>query len=207
VDYKTAWFMCHRVRKAMEEEPLAGLLGGGGGTVEADETFVGGKPRKVAGGKTKGGDKSIVFVLVERGGRARSEVVPDVTAATLKDAIKAEVAKSAAMMTDGLLSYTGLGKDFARHDVIDHERAYAIGDVHINTAESYFSLFKRGLIGSFHHVSRKHLPRYLAEFDFRWNLRKTPDGARFAEAVKAVAGKRLYYRTPKGSRAAGCDAT
>ena len=91
--------------------------------------------------------------------------------------------------------------------MIDHLREYVRGDVHSQTVESFFSLVKRGIMGSFHHVSRKHLHRYLSEFDFRWNLRQVPDGVRFVEAVKTVAGKRLYYRTPKGARAAGCDAT
>lgn len=209
VTYKTAWFMCHRIRKAMEEEPLAGMLGGGGGTVEADETYVGGKQRGIKGqaGPTSGANKSIVFTLVERGGRARSQVVPDVTADTLKEAIRDEVDSDSRIMSDGLNSYKGIGSEFTGgHGIIDHMHEYVRGEVHTQTVECYFSLFKRGIMGAFHHVSRKHLHRYLSEFDFRWDRRKQPDGQRLVELIQSVAGKRLYYKASKGLTAS-CDAT
>lgn len=110
-------------------------------------------------------------------------------------------------MSDGLNSYTGVGAEFAGgYSVIDHNKEWVRGDVHTPTVECYFSLLQRGIMDSSHHVSRKHLPRYLAEFDFRWDRRKQPDAARFVGLVQSVAGKRLFYRTPKG-RGAACDAT
>lgn len=199
VTYKTAWFMNHRIRKAMETEPLAALLSG---VVEADETFIGGKGSGPSGGPTAGGSKSIVFTLVERGGKARSEVVTDVSADTLKSAIVSEVDRNSALMTDGLTSYKGLEANFVSHEVVDHAAGeYVRGLAHTNTVESFFSLIKRGIMGVFHHVSHKHLSRYAGEFDFRWNHRDLEDGERMVAAIQATAGKRLYYRTPKGATA------
>lgn len=128
-------------------------------------------------------------------------MVSDVTRETLQGVVREEVTREARLMTGGLQSYVGLAKDFAGHESVDHSAEdYARGDAHVNTAESYFSLFKRGVIGTFHHVSKKHMRRYLAEFDFRWNRRKVEDCERLVSAVHDSRGKRLYYRTPKAAR-------
>ena len=205
VTYKTAWFMCHRIRKAMECEPLAGLLGGGGGIVEADETYVGGKPRRqnrtADGEKTTKTEKAIVFAAVERGGKARSRVVGDSTAETLQGALVDDVSLDTHVMTDGHRSYKGLSSFFDCHSSVDHDKEYVNGIIHTNTAESLFSLFKRGIFGAFHHVSKKHLHRYLAEFDFRWNHREVEDGERLVAAIEQTGGKRLMYRKPAATTA------
>jgi transposase-like protein len=200
ITYKSAWFMCHRIRKAMEKNPLAGKLTG---IVEADETYVGGKGTGTQGGPMAGGTKIAVFTLLQRDGEARSVVVEDVKAKTLKGIIRNEVEGTAHIMTDQMASYHGLGKEFAGHDTVDHKaQEYVRGIVHINFSESYFSLFKRGIIGAFHHISRKHIQRYLEEFDFRWNRRKINDFERMLEAVAGTEGKRLFYRSPSWLRTA-----
>ena len=209
--YRTAWHMAMRIRHAMEREPLSGLLGGGGGTVEADEMFVGGKLRKpttppIPGdrtrrkGKNRPANKTAVVGLVERGGRARARVVPDITASTLKAAIRAHVDPSARIMTDENRAYRGLETEFAGgHETVNHSAGeYARGDATTNTVEGFFGLFKRGVTGSFHHISEKHMNRYLNEFSFRWDLRKVTDGERTVEAIRASEGKRLMYRIPVG---------
>lgn len=205
--YKSAWHLAHRIRHAMAREPLKGLLGAGGGTVEADETWVGGKPRKRAGRHVPGTHqgkpaptKTRVVGLVERGGRARAHVIPDLTGPTLKEAVRAHVDKSARLMTDENQAYFGLGSEFAGgHETVNHSAGeYARGDATTNTIEGFFGLFKRGVTGSFHHISEKHMDRYLSEFAFRWDLRKVTDGERTIEAIKAADGKRLMYRIPVG---------
>ncbi len=202
--YRSAWHLCHRIRHAMGKEPMKGLLlGANGGTVQVDETYVGGKPRR--GGKKshagRGTNKTPVVALIERGGRARAHVVPDVTAKTLKQSIRDNVDVSARIMTDELRSYRGLEKEFAGgHDVVRHSAGeYARDDVNTNEAEAYFSLLKRGLVGSFHHVSKRHLPKYIDEFSFRWDLRKANDSERTGAAIKAAEGKRLMLKEPKAA--------
>jgi transposase-like protein len=207
--YRSAWHMCHRIRHAMDREPMKGLLGSGGGTVETDETYVGGKPRKYAGEKRRrdigekvirrgrGTPKTPVVALVERGGRVRAHVVPDVTARTLKGAVRAHVDPSAHVMTDELKSYRGLDKEFASHQVVNHSRGeYKRGDASTNEVEAFFGLFKRGVMGSFHHISKQHMNRYLNEFSFRWDMRKVSDSERTIEAIQSAEGKRLMYREP-----------
>lgn len=207
--YRSAWHLCHRIRHAMERDPLKGLLGSSGGTVETDETYVGGKPRKFAGPKTprqagetvirrgRGTPKTPVVALVERGGRVRAHVVADVTAGTLKEAIRTHVDPSAHIMTDELKSYRGLNKEFASHQVVNHSKGeYKRGDASTNEVEAFFGLFKRGVMGSFHHISKHHMNKYLNEFSFRWDLRKTTDRERTVEAIKSSEGKRLMYREP-----------
>jgi transposase-like protein len=195
ITYKSGWFLAHRIRKAMEKDPMAGKLTG---VVEADETYVGGKGTGTPGGPMAGGSKIAVFTLIQRDGEARSVVVEDVKAKTLKGIIRDEVEGTAHIMTDQMQSYHGLAREFAGHDTVDHSAGeYVRGIVHVNFSESYFSLFKRGIIGAFHHVSRKHIQRYLEEFDFRWNRRKITDSERMLEAVAGTEGKRLFYRAPK----------
>lgn len=190
--YKTAWHMAHRIRLAVKEEPLAGKLSG---TVESDETYIGGKSRE--GRPGRGSErKTAVLTLVERDGRKRSRPVARVTAKELKGAIREVVARQARLMTDDFASYAGLGAEFdGGHHVVRHGAGeYVRGDVHTNTAESSFALLKRGVTGTFHHVSKQHLPRYCDEFDFRWNHRRTDDGQRTEEAVRGAGGKRLTYK-------------
>jgi transposase-like protein len=199
--YRSAWHLCHRIRHAMGKEPMSGLLlGAGGQDVAVDESYVGGKPRKFTGRHLagRGTKKTPVVALVERGGRARAHVVADVTAPTLKQAIRENVDRSARIMTDELRSYHGIGKEFAGgHVTVNHSAGeYARGDVTTNEAEAFFALLKRGLVGSFHHVSKHHLQKYVDEFSFRWDLRKASDGERADAAIRAVEGKRLMLKEP-----------
>jgi transposase-like protein len=195
VTYKTAWFMAHRIREAMTITPN-GPLGSGGGTVEADETYWGnsGKQRPGARG---GAHKMKVFSLVERDGDVRSFHVPNVTAKTLGDVLKNQVAQDANLMTDDAGQYKKVGKKFASHEVVNHSAGeYSRGHAHTNTIEGFFSILKRGLVGTFHHVGEQHLQRYVHEFDFRYNNRKVSDSERSENALKGIAGKRLTYRRP-----------
>lgn len=190
VSYKSAWFMAHRVRHAMSRPPLSRKLRG---IVEADETYVGGK------GKGKRGRGSItktpVFSLVERNGVVRSQPIADVKSSTLKEIMLMNVSRDAKVMTDDFPSYRGIDKHFREHGIVQHARKeYVRGNVHTNTAEGYFSLLKRGITGTFHHVSRHHLHRYCNEFDFRYNYRKMNDGERSVALIGQVKNKRLFYR-------------
>jgi transposase-like protein len=199
VTYKSAWFMAHRIRYAMEQPPFARPLEG---VVEADETYVGGKERnrkrqdkqKKTG---RGTNKTPVVALVERGGEVRSFRMANVTGLELKGAIRRNVSRDARIMTDSFKSYRGLGKEFASHEYVSHsDGEYVRGDVHTNTAENYFSILKRGIDGTYHHISEAHLPRYLAEFDFRYNNRiglGVDDAERTRRALAGVVGKRLTY--------------
>ena len=201
VTYKTAWFMCHRIREAMAENNPA-PLGGPGRTVEADESYVGGLEGNKHRNKRKfhrgSGAKQAVFTLVERDGRARSFHVANVNAKTIRSAIVTGVHRSSALMTDKAQFYIKTGKEFASHGSVDHNRGeYGRGKTHSNTAENFFSILKRGIIGTFHHVSEAHLKRYLAEFDFRYSNRSglgINDAMRTDEALRGIGGKRLTYR-------------
>lgn len=197
VTYKTAWFMTHRIREAMKSNP-SGLLGSGGGTVEADETFWLNSKRSKKGRAYKGRGfehKEKIFALVERNGNVRTFHVPAVNADTLRPILKQQMAKDAHLMTDEAKQYLLIGKEFASHGVVKHGVGeYVRGKAHTNTVEGYFGLLKRGLIGTYHHCSAKHLQRYVSEFDFRYNNRKTTDVERTDEALKGITGKRLTYR-------------
>jgi transposase-like protein len=200
--YRTAWHMAHRIRHAMSKEPLAGLLRG---TVEVDETYIGGKPRPEAGvpkaKRGRGTKKTPVVALVERGGKVRARKIERVDGATLKAAIRNHVDRSATIMTDEWAAYRGIGTEFdGGHQSVNHGQGeYARGDAYVNTAESYFALLKRGVMGSFHHISKQHLDRYCDEFSFRWDHRKTTDSERTDVAIRQTAGKRLSYKQPIGS--------
>jgi transposase-like protein len=197
ISYKSALFLMNRIRFAMAPDletapPLTG-------TVEVDETYVGGKPRyRGISKRGRGTSKTPVFAAVERGGDIRRHVVADVTGKTLKAAIRQVVDPRARIISDENPSYNGIGKEFAGgHESVCHSaREYARGDVNTNTAESSFAIVKRGIIGTYHNVSRKYLYRYLWQFDFVWNSRKMNDGERTVLAVKAAEGKRLVYRMP-----------
>ena len=191
ITYKSAWFMAHRIRLAMTQFLPVDKLSG---TVEADETFIGGRER----GKGIGGssNKTPVFTLLQRGGQVRSVVMPRVTSKNLKTVMRENVDRQAQIMTH---SYSGYRKwvkqEFADHQTVNHRaKEYVRGSVHTNTVEGYFSLLKRGLFGTYHHVGERHLHRYLAEFDFRYNKRAITDGLRSILAMKGTEGKRLQYR-------------
>jgi transposase-like protein len=198
--YRSAWHMAHRIRYAMTQEPLVGLLKG---TVEADETYVGGKPRKrnrqtkSANPRGRGAKKPIVAALVERGGRVVARPVERVDAKTLRNFVGDHVDRSATLMTDEWGSYKTVGKEFAAHHVVNHsKREYARGEAHTNTVEGFFALLQRGIVGSFHTVSRQHLGRYVDEFAYRYDRRKMTDAERTVAAIKSAEGKRLMYRDP-----------
>jgi len=190
ITYKSAWFLCHRIRLAMQESPLAEKLTG---IIEADETYVG--PKNVPGKRGRGaGKKTKVFSLIQRDGKARSFKVDDVKGKTLKGIIRNNVMDTAYLMTDSFKAYNGAAKLVKYHGVVDHDNEYVRGIIHTNFAESYFSLLKRGILGTFHHVSETHMERYLSEFDFRWNTRGEDDGIRTIAAIQNSGGKRLLYR-------------
>ncbi len=202
ITYKSAWFMAHRIRYAMTQEPLFSKLNG---TVEVDETYVGGKAKnmhksvrekRIQGRGTV--DKAPVVTLVERNGRVKSQYMESVTGENLKKALLECVETDACINTDESPSYSFVKDSFAEHKAVNHKAGeYVRDDAHVNTSESVHALLKRGIVGTFHHVSKKHLHRYLNEFDFRFNARKISDGERTLEAIKGFEGKRLMYKQPK----------
>lgn len=203
VTLKTAWFMSHRLREAMREGHFPDTLGGAGKIVEADETYVGGKEKnKHASKRLNAGrgavGKEPVLSLVERGGKVRSQHVTDVSAKTLRPILTAQIDKATRLMTDEAAVYPAVGREFAEHGSVNHSIGeYVRGDIHTNTAEGYFSVFKRGIYGTYHHVSQQHLKRYLAEFDFRYNERAKlgiEDQERTTRALRGIIGKRLMYK-------------
>jgi transposase-like protein len=203
ITYKSAWFMAHRIRKAMEREPMTAMLSG---TVEADETYIGGKPKQAnnaprltrrEAARRRMDNKTPVVSLVQRGGEVRSKVIKRVTGANLGKLLKESVHPDATLNTDASHLYTAAGRQFAKHETVDHGiNEYVRDDAHVNTAEGYFSQLKRSIDGTHHHVSAHHLPRYLGEFDYRYNTRKMEDGERTKLAIRQAEGKRLRYREP-----------
>ena len=195
ITYKSAWFMAHRIREAMAGDNSP--LGGPDMVVEADETYVGGKARNRA--TRKPAPKKAVVALVERDGMARSFHVANVNAKTLRPLIVTNVVRSAHLMTDESPVYTGVGREFNGHSSVNHSASEYVttgGFKHSNTVENFFSIFKRGVIGTYHHMSEAHLARYCREFDFRYNTRTLSDSERTIEAIKGARGKRLMYRQP-----------
>ena len=194
---KSAWFMLHRIREAMRREPLASLLTG---TVVADETWVGGNPKnkhRTKPGRQGKTDKTPVLALVDRRtGEVRSRVIPDVTAKTLHRALTADVDMPATTLhTDGHLAYVSVAPAMGGHEWVDHKRGEYVRDgVSTNLAETFFSQLKRSVDGTHHHVSGKHLPRYLAEFDYRFSTRKLSDSARLRDLMSRTEGRRISYR-------------
>ena len=194
---KTAWFVGHRLREAMRDGGLAVPFGSTGGMVEVDETYIGhqkGKPKKRAFHH-----KMKVLTLVDRETRqARSVVVENIRPATIAPILRENMAREARLMTDEAGHYMRVGKEFSEHEIVRHgQEEYVRGEYHTNTIEGYFSIFKRGMKGIYQHCQEKHLHRYLAEYDFRYNNRVAlgvDDGARMALAIKGAKGKRLLYR-------------
>jgi hypothetical protein len=198
ITYRSAWFMEHRIREAMRAGGLA-PMGGPGTIVEIDETFIGNKSDMP---KHRGfAHKHAVLSLVERGGKIRSFHVAGTSAAHLVPILRANIAKETAIMTDEAGQYAHLGKEFASHEFVNHSAGeYGRGDVHTNTLEGYYSIFKRGMKGIYQHCSEKHLHRYVAEFDFRYSNRSklgVEDIERSEKAISGAAGKRLMYQEPR----------
>lgn len=194
IGYKSAWFMAHRIRYAMQQEPLRSKLQG---TIEADETWVGGKANRQP---KRPAPKTPVVALVERKGGIRAFPVQRVSKNTVSRAIVENCDPLSRLYTDQSPVYPAMGKAFeGGHHSVNHGRdEYVRGDVHVNTAESFFALLKRGIHGTFHHVSKPHLGRYVDEFAFRWNNRKVTDSERAIAALVGIEGKRLTYNAPKG---------
>jgi transposase-like protein len=179
ITYKSAWFMAHRIREAMDGADGDGPLGGPDTIVEADETYVGGKAKNRA--FREPAPKKAVVALVERDGKARSFHVANVNAKHLRGLIVTNVSRESHLMTDESHVYTGVGREFNGHSTVNHSaREYVTtgGFKHSNTVENFFSIFKRGVIGTYHHMSEAHLGRYCREFDFRYNTRTFNDAER-----------------------------
>jgi transposase-like protein len=188
VNYRTAWHLCHRIREAMQE---GGLLTG---VVEADETYL--TPKKPRKGRpyVKKDKRDVVLGMIERGGKLRLVPIADAKIEIIEPMLDKHISQDATLQTDGHPTYAIIGeRKFAAHRVIDHNRSYAMGDIHTNTIESAFSLLKRGVYGTFHRVSIKHLGRYCNEFSYRFN-RREEQLQMFAGTVKnLVRGKALPY--------------
>ena len=209
VTYKTAWFMAHRIREAMRSGGLAPPMGSGGGIVEVDETFVGttdnarknrDKPRYKGSG-THTHSKNIVLTLVDRTGEARSFHVDQANQETLLPIIRKNLADEARVVTDDAGHYRNMDKEYLHAFVVHSKGQYGRGEIHTNTVEGYYSIFKRGMKGVYQHCSEKHLHRYVAEFDFRYSNRSRlgiEDVERTAIALTQIEGKRLTYRPTNG---------
>jgi transposase-like protein len=203
VTQKSAWFMLHRIRLAMQAQSFLKLSG----EVEADETYIGGKARNMHAdvrerkGITKGNPHHTVpvFGMIERGGLVQAEVVPDVKGSTLRPKIKQSVAPGSTLYTDKLSSYGGFGVRFS-HRTVDHAERYVDGRIHTNTIENFWALLKRGLHGTYVSVEPFHLFRYLDERVFAFNLRDRSDYGRFEAVLAAASGRRLTYAEVTGLR-------
>jgi transposase-like protein len=204
VTLKTAWFMSHRIRAAMDDSRSFGPMGGEGKAVEIDETYIGRNSLRKKGGGG-GRHKNVVFSIVERGGRIKSHHVPDAKSVSLNPIITANIKPDTVLMTDEASQYKTVAKQFQEHKVVQHSlEEYVRGDAYTNTVEGAFSIFKRGMKGVYQHCSEKHLHRYLSEFDFRYNHRVSlgvDDETRAEQAVMGIVGKRLTYRTTSGGEA------
>lgn len=208
VTLKTAWFMAHRIREAMREGGL-GPLGGNGQVVEADETYFGKAENQEPSPQRKGrpllkrkagtSNKRAILGLIERGGSVRTFHVKQANKINVAELVTSNVDRESRLFTDESRLYTGMNAEFADHQSVKHSaKEYARGEVHSNTIESYFSVFKRGMRGTYQHCAEKHLHRYLAEFDFRHNRRVAlgkNDEARAGAILDGITGKRLTYQT------------
>jgi transposase-like protein len=199
ITHKSALFVLRRIRHGLGNDDGPKLTG----AVEADETYIGGKPRRKFGythrlKSGRGTDRVPVVGMVQRGGDVRFRMMDRLTSDRLSEVLAENADLTCRLITDEYQGYTRVGKAFqgghetTRHGAFEYVRHGT--DIHSNTIEGVFSLIKRGVMGTFHSVSRKHLPNYLNEFEFRWNTRKLDDGQRVAMAIRAVDGKRLQYR-------------
>jgi len=202
VTQKTAWFMLHRIRLAIQNGSMDKLSG----EVEADETYIGGKARsmnsaqRIKRGRGTGGvGKEIVMGLLERGGKIKLKHVANARRATVQAEVRENVEVGSSVFTDALPSYNGLNKDYA-HEAIDHAREYVRGNVHTNGLENFWSLLKRGIRGTYISVEPFHLFRYLDEQAFRFNERENNDAGRFLKGIVGVIGKRLQYAALTGKQ-------
>jgi transposase-like protein len=202
VTYKSAWFMEHRIREGMRDTKPEGM-GGSGKIVEADETYFGDKDvvtKRTKRGKSGLSGKRAVLGLVERGGKGRMIHVHEVSAENVANLVRRNLSRESRLMTDESRLYNKVGEEFARHQTVVHSaEEYVRGDVHTNTIEGYFSVFKRGMKGIYQHCGEAHLHRYLSEFDFRYNHRTKlgfTDAMRTVIALEGIRGKRLTYRRP-----------
>ena len=206
VTYKTAWFMCHRIREAMREIAPA-PLGGEDKVIEADEAYHGKKeiptPSRHRRGrpyikKGKAAEKRPIVALVERGGEARAFSMPVVTGKNIREKLVTHASRKSRLHTDESRLYETLGKEFATHETVNHSaKEYARGDVTTNTVEGFFGIFKRGMVGVYQHCGEQHLQRYLDEFTFRYNNRSKlgiEDQERARIAAYGMNHKRLTYR-------------
>lgn len=211
ITYKSAWFMAHRIREGMRVGGLVSPLGGEGKVVEADETYFGktekprvpprrkGRPYKV--GSRGPRDKRPIVSLVERGGNVRSFHIAVADKANVTRVVRENVARESFLFTDESNLYKGSEAHVIGHGTVKHSAGeYVKGEIHNNTVEGYFSLFKRGMRGVYQHCKEKHLHRYLAEFDFRYNARTITDGERAALALAGIGYKRLTYNQPRAPR-------
>jgi transposase-like protein len=202
VSYKTAWFMSHRIREGMRPTSMT-PMGGSGKFVEADETYIGTQEgyggQRVSGGAVK----NMVLTLVERGGAARSFHTDGHSVASIVPIVRQNIRRESKLMTDAAQHYKVVGKEFAEHGRVEHKRGeYVRGEIHSNTVENYYSIFKRGMKGIYQHCSEKHLHRYLSEFDFRYSHRialGVDDQVRAEKALQGITGKRLTYRRPRSA--------
>jgi transposase-like protein len=201
VTLKTAWFMGHRIREAMRGDNLV-PFGAGGGAVEVDETFIGHdqsiKPKYQKEGRGYAHKHKVLSLVDRETGQARSMVVDDLKVSTVAPLVLDNLSREARLMTDEASHYIPVGHEFAEHGIVRHGRGeYGRGDVHTNTIEGYFSIFKRGMKGVYQHCAKRHLHRYLAEFDFRYSQRSAlgiEDEGRAEHALRGIIGKRLTYR-------------
>ncbi len=206
VQYRTAWFLAHRIREAMRSGDMA-PFGGDGGIFEVDETFIGNdrtiKPKHTKRGRGYHHKHKVLSLMDRSTGKARSMVVDSLKASDLAPILRENIAKEAMLMTDEAAYYTKIGREFGGHEIVRHGTGeYGRGEHHTNTIEGYFSIFKRGMKGVYQHCAKKHLHRYLAEFEFRYNNRaalEILDGRRTANALSGIVGKRLLYQDSLGA--------
>jgi transposase-like protein len=200
--YRSAWFMAHRIRWALTQDPMKTLLGGPMLVVEADETYIGPREKGRPGMPGRGSKKTPVVALMERGGNVRSFQLERITAPRLKPILQEYVDPQSHLVTDENVCYVKIGKRFGAHSSVKHnQKEYVRREgptvITTNTIESYFSLLKRGNYGVYHHWSRKYLTQYLREFDWRYNVRKMDDRERAVVALRMTSGKRLMLNAPK----------
>ena len=210
VTYKTAWFMAHRIREAMRD-PTPSPLGGEGKIVEADETYYGKREAPVPSAQRKGRpykrklsqQKRPVVALVERAGEVRATHMHHVTADNVRDFVVRKADRKSRLHTDESRLYPALGEEFAQHETVRHSaEEYVRGDVHTNSVEGFFGLFKKSMAGVYQHCGEQHLQRYLDEFAFRYNNRSKlgiEDTQRAAIAIKGAEGKRVTYKGPRSA--------